>query len=49
MGLLFFQGVNNRDYFLLMGLLLIGSVLVVVMNLVADVLYVFVDPRIRYD
>jgi peptide/nickel transport system permease protein len=49
MGQLFFQGVNERDYFLLMGILLISSVFVVVMNIVADVLYVFADPRIRYD
>jgi len=48
MGRLYFDGVNNRDYFLLMGLLLIGSVLVVVMNLVADVFYAWADPRIRY-
>ncbi len=49
MGLLFYDGVNERDYFLLMGILLIGSLFIVFMNLVADVLYVMVDPRIRYD
>jgi peptide/nickel transport system permease protein len=49
MGLLYYQGVNNRDYFLLMGILLIGSVFVVFMNLVADVGYAVADPRIRYD
>lgn len=48
MGRLYFEGVTNRDYFLLMGILLIGSVLVVVMNLVADVIYAWADPRIRY-
>jgi peptide/nickel transport system permease protein len=48
MGRLYFEGVSNRDYFLLMGLTLIGSVLVVVMNLVADVIYAWADPRIRY-
>ena len=48
MGRLYFEGVNDRDYFLLMGILLIGSVLVVLMNIVADVLYAFADPRIRY-
>jgi peptide/nickel transport system permease protein len=48
MGRLYFEGVNNRDYFLLMGILLIGSILVVVMNLVADVFYAWADPRIRY-
>ena len=48
MGRLYFEGVSERDYFLLMGILLVGSVLVVLMNLVADVLYAFADPRIRY-
>jgi peptide/nickel transport system permease protein len=48
MGRLFYQGVLNRDYFLLMGVLLISSVLVVIMNLVADVIYAVADPRIRY-
>jgi len=49
MGRLYYEGVNNRDYFLLMGILFIGSLLVVLMNLVADVLYAWADPRIRYD
>jgi peptide/nickel transport system permease protein len=48
MGRLFFEGVNDRDYFLLMGIVLIGSVFVVLMNLVADVIYAVADPRIRY-
>jgi peptide/nickel transport system permease protein len=48
MGRLYFEGVSNRDYFLLMGILFIGSLLVVVMNLVADVIYAWADPRIRY-
>jgi peptide/nickel transport system permease protein len=48
MGRLYFEGVTDRDYFLLMGILLIGSLLVVLMNIVADVLYAFADPRIRY-
>jgi peptide/nickel transport system permease protein len=49
MGLLFITGVNDRDYFILMGLILITSTLVVFFNLVADVVYAVVDPRIRYD
>lgn len=49
MGLLFIDGVGDKDYFLLMGLILITSALVIVFNLVADVLYAVVDPRIRYD
>ena len=48
MGRLYFEGVSDRDYFLLMGILLIGSLLVVGMNIVADILYALADPRIRY-
>jgi peptide/nickel transport system permease protein len=48
MGRLYYEGVLNRDYFLVMGILFIGSLLVVIMNLVADVLYAWADPRIRY-
>jgi peptide/nickel transport system permease protein len=49
MGYLFYQGLLARDYFLLMGIVFIGSILVVFFNLVADVLYAVADPRIRYD
>ena len=49
MGLLFINGVNDRDYFILMGLILITSTLVVFFNLIADIAYAIVDPRIRYD
>jgi peptide/nickel transport system permease protein len=48
MGRLYFEGVTDRDYFLLMGILLVSSILVVLMNIVADVLYAVADPRIRY-
>lgn len=49
MGRLFIESINASDYFVLMGLLLISSVLILVANLVADVVYAIVDPRIRYD
>ena len=48
MGRLYFEGVTDRDYFLLMGILLVSSVIVVFMNIVADVMYALADPRIRY-
>jgi len=48
MGRLYFEGVTNRDYFLLMGILLFGSLLVIGMNILADVFYALADPRIRY-
>lgn len=49
MGRLFIESINASDYFVLMGLLLISSMLILVANLVADVIYAVVDPRIRYD
>jgi peptide/nickel transport system permease protein len=48
MGRLYFEAITGRDYFLVMGILFVGSTLVVLMNLVADVLYAWADPRIRY-
>jgi peptide/nickel transport system permease protein len=48
-GRMFVQAMFARDYPLLMGILLLGSVMVIVFNLVADILYGALDPRIRYD
>jgi peptide/nickel transport system permease protein len=48
-GRMFVQAMFARDYPLLMGILLLGSVMVVVFNLVADLVYGLLDPRIRYD
>lgn len=47
MGRLFYQGVLSRDYPLVMGILVIGAVLTLIGNLLADVGYAMVDPRIR--
>jgi len=49
MGRLFIDSVGARDYFVLMGLLLVTSVFILLANLLADVLYAVIDPRIRYD
>jgi len=48
-GRLFVQAMFARDYPVLMGILLMGSFTVVVFNLVADVVYGLLDPRIRHD
>jgi peptide/nickel transport system permease protein len=48
MGGLTYQAILQRDYALLMGLFLIVSVCVILMNLVTDLVYTLVDPRIRY-
>lgn len=47
LGDLFLQSVINRDYAVLQGVFLFTSTFVVVANLITDLLYIVVDPRIR--
>ena len=47
MGRLMFDGILRRDYPLIMGILIFSSVLVIVANLITDLLYGVLDPRIR--
>lgn len=47
MGQLFYSAVMSRDYPLVMGLLVIGAVLTLLGNLLADISYALVDPRLR--
>jgi peptide/nickel transport system permease protein len=42
-------GILNRDYPVVQGAILVVSVIFVVSNLLVDVLYSIIDPRIRYD
>jgi peptide/nickel transport system permease protein len=48
MGLLFLDSITNRDYPTIMGLTLLFSVLTLAGQLIADMLYAFVDPRVTY-
>lgn len=48
MGLLFFEAVMSRDYPLVMGITVIGAVLTLLGNLIADISYAWADPRIRH-
>lgn len=48
-GQLTIASVMSRDYTTLMGLILFGSVVVIVANLLVDIIYSIVDPRIRYN
>jgi peptide/nickel transport system permease protein len=48
MGQLFYQALSVYDYTLLMGILFVAASLVVVFNLLADIVYAIVDPRISY-
>jgi len=49
LGRLFLEGVGQRDYPLIMGMTLVLAVMILLANLVTDVVYAVVDPRIRYD
>lgn len=49
LGRLFFEAVMARDYPLIMAALVITSVLTLAGNLLADISYAYVDPRIRYN
>jgi oligopeptide transport system permease protein len=49
MGKHFVTSIGNRDYPLIMGATLVWTLLLVTMNLVVDVMYGWLDPRIRYD
>jgi peptide/nickel transport system permease protein len=48
-GRLFYDSLQNRDYPVLMGVLLISSFGILASNLVADVVYAVLNPRIQYD
>ena len=49
MGRLFIASVNARDYPVMMALFVIGSVLGILGILMVDILFSFVDPRVKYD
>jgi oligopeptide transport system permease protein len=47
-GRLLIQGISQRDYSLIMGATLMYAFVIAVLNLIVDVLYGFIDPRISY-
>lgn len=48
LGRFFVQGALNRDYTLVMGVVVFYGVLIIVLNLIVDLVYVRLDPRVRY-
>jgi microcin C transport system permease protein len=48
MGYLGYQAILQRDYPVALGILVIGSLLMLVGNIISDVIYAVVDPRIRF-
>ena len=49
MGRLLLQAIYTRDYFLVQGAILVYAVLFFAVNLVTDLIYAFIDPRIRFE
>ena len=48
MGRYFVTSITNRDYPVIMGTILLYAVFLVLANLIVDITYAFLDPRIRY-
>ncbi|HMR98553.1 MAG TPA: ABC transporter permease [Anaerolineales bacterium] len=49
MGRLYYQSAVDRDYPLLLAVLIIGAAFIILCNLIADILYAYLDPRVRYE
>lgn len=49
MGLLFWDAANQRDYPVILGIVVITGFLTILGNLLADLLYGLIDPRIQYN
>jgi peptide/nickel transport system permease protein len=49
MGMYLVSALNERDLYPIMAWLMITATVIIVFNLIADVLYGFLDPRIRYE
>ena len=49
MGRFYYQSAMDRDYPVLMAILIISGALMIFSNLMADLVYGYLDPRIRYD
>lgn len=49
MGQLFYRAATRRDYPVLMAVTMLAAVVVVLANIIADVVYAWINPRIRYE
>ncbi|MGL5727422.1 MAG: ABC transporter permease subunit, partial [Plesiomonas sp.] len=47
-GQLFVNGALNRDYSMVLSLTIIVGTLTILFNAIVDILYAFIDPKIRY-
>ncbi len=49
MGRLYYDAATARDYPVLLAVLIIGAGIIILTNLMADIAYAYLDPRVRYD
>ncbi|SHJ46958.1 ABC transporter permease [Tepidibacter formicigenes] len=49
LGRFFVESISNRDYTVIMGVTIFYAVFLVITMLIVDILYAFVDPRIKFD
>ena len=49
MGTMIVSAIDNRDYMLIQGTVLFIAVVFVVVNLLVDVIYMIINPRVSYD
>jgi oligopeptide transport system permease protein len=49
LGSYFVQGALNRDYTLVLGVVIFYGLIIIVLNFIVDMLYAWLNPKIRYD
>lgn len=49
MGRFYVDSISNRDYSLVMGTTIFYAAFLIFMNLIVDIIYVFIDPRIKLE
>lgn len=48
-GSLLYEGISFRDFPVVQTVVLLGGVMIIIVNLAVDILYAYIDPRIRYE
>ena len=48
-GRLLYEGISSRDFPVVQATVLLGGVMIIIVNLFVDILYAYIDPRIRYE
>jgi peptide/nickel transport system permease protein len=49
LGLLLISAINQRDSPVIMGIVMMSAIVIIVANLLTDIAYALIDPRVRYD